>query len=76
MLFNAGSMLVVPAGVSKAPESAGFMHVAYIYARGVWNAPLIQIPAASKVGASSYKERGIHTAKQQVNVTERKAVVC
>ena len=45
----AGSLLVVPAGLQKSEAVNASINVAYIFARGHWSAPLLQLPVAPKV---------------------------
>lgn len=48
-LQSAGSLLVIPAGVQKSEAVNANINVAYIFARGYWSAPLLQLPLAPKV---------------------------
>lgn len=42
-------MLVVPAGIQKSESINAVVNVAYVFARGSWNTPLMQLPVAPKV---------------------------
>lgn len=54
-----GSLLVVPAGVRKMPDRPQSpVNVAYVYAKGHWSAPLLQLPVTSKV--HTYKTHILH----------------
>lgn len=57
----AGSMLVAPTGLCKTGESALPLNVAYVFARGAWKTPLLQLPATKVCPSSASKHFGSMT---------------
>ena len=48
-------MLVVPAGTQKSGAVNASINVAYVFARGSWTSPLMQLPVAPKVEPISHE---------------------